>query len=292
MTPGASLLDPIRGASPEDDQVEEGRVRASFLLFSAGAALAVLGTLVLAAGQLFPWTAGMSTRYALRQVGGTVLGIGATGLLLGVVSALIPKGWIRWTAAAGALVSLAGVAGFAYAYPTRWGVGSDLSLPVIALLLAGYGMLAGAALASLAANLVLRERARERLREQLDREPTDAEVARDVEEALRGSAWTWGGVQEDTSKPLNVASVEDADEKVELHGWKLKLDMEEDSARLDDSVTQLAALRGGQQQTGDAELGDADSKSQRLAEIQAQGPPEPATKGRWARLRDWVGELV
>lgn len=291
MTPGASLLDPIRGTSPEDDQVEEGRVRASFLLFSGGAALAVLGTIALAAGQLYPAFGASSPRYLLRLVGGTVLGIGATSFLLGVVSALIPRGWIRWTAAAGALVSLAGVAGYTYAYPMRWGINEDLSLPVIALLLVGYGLLAGATLASLAANLVLRERAREDLRRKLDREPTDAEVARDVEEALQDSAWTWGGVREDDSKPLDVAGASDTAD-VELHGWKLKLDMEEDSASLDDSVTRLSAMRGGQQQTGDAELGDADSKSQRLAEIKAQGPPEPATKGRWARLRDWVGELV
>lgn len=293
MTPGGGLLDPIQGAEPDEDDVEEGRVRVSFLLFAAGAALSVLGTLVLAAGQLYPWTVDVSMRYMLRHVGGIALGIGATGLLLGTVSALIPEGWIRWTAAAGAVVSLGGVGGFAYAYPTRWGVGDDLSLPVVGVLLVGYGLLAGSTLAALAANLVLRQRARDKLRQELDREPTDAEVARDVEEALRDSAWTWGGVREDETKPLRVAAPSDTEEDVEVHGWKLKMDLEEeDGGRMDESVTQLAAMRGGQMQTGDAELGDADSKVQRLAEVKAQGPPDSPTKGRWDRFRDWVGGLV
>jgi hypothetical protein len=292
VTPGGGLLDPIRGVEPGEDEVDEGRVRASFLLFAGGAVLAFLGTLVLAAGQLFPWTAEVSTRYVLRHVGGVALGVGATGLLLGLVAGLMPEGWIRWTAAAGAVVSLVGVGGFAYAYPTRWGVGADLSLPVVAVLLAGYTLLAGSAIASVAANLVLRERARDRLREKLDREPTDAEVAADVEEALRDSSWTWGGVEEDPSKPLEVASAQESAD-VELHGWKLKLDLEEeDGGRLDESVSALSAMRGGNEQTGEGQFDDADSKVQRLAQVQAEGPPEPARKGRWGRLRDWVGGLM
>lgn len=274
---------------PDDENVTEGRLHAAFLLFVSGGLLCLIAAAVLVAAQLFPETFTLSMRFVLRHVGGVIGGIGATALFAGIVAALSTRAYMRWLAAVGGVIAVAGVAGFGYAYPYHWGVGQDLSVPVILVLTAGFTLLVGSTFAAVVSNLILRQRIRKELREDLGREPTDAEVERDVQEALSQYTFNWGGVREDNTKGLTFT--EEPLEGYQVHGWRPNRDEElDDYGSLERSTSTLLKFRGGAQHQGDIALDGVDQKGAALADLRRQ--KAQATANRPVnRLRSWLAHL-
>lgn len=253
--------------------------------------MVLVASALLVAAQIFPHSLTLSMRHVLRRVGGVVGGVGGTILFAGMVGALSTRAYMRWLAVAGAVVALAGVAGFGYAYPYQWGVGQDLSIPVILVVTAGFTMLIGATFAATVSNLILRQRVREDLREELGREPTDEEVARDVEEAL--AQYTWGGMKKtkDRDRSRKIAVKEEPAQALEVHGWKTVESEDVDVGSLDRSLDQLKAFRGGAEQTGELEEGGSvGTNSAALTQLR-QDKAEAEAKRPWNRFKARVANV-
>lgn len=284
MSPSLKAI--VERGREDQPQVSEGRLHASFFLFVAGGVALLASAAVLVYAQLFPATFDLSMRFVLRHVGGVVAGLGAVMLFTGLVAALSTRPYMRVLAAVGAVVSLAGVAGFGYAYPWRWGVGADLSVPVIVVLTVGFAVLVAATFAAVVSNLILRQRVRQQLREDLGREPTDEEVARDIEEAMERYRYTWGGVREDTTRGLTI-DTEPAEGFV-VTNWKLSRDVEDDdlpSALR--STSTLLAFRGLSSKEGELDVGSMDTDAASLVALRQE--KASAEANRWTRrLRAWL----
>lgn len=276
------------GGDAENEELSEGRLHLAFLLFVSGAVLLLAAAVLFVVAQVFPHTFDLSMRFVLRHVGGITGGVGATLLFVGIVAALSTRPYMRWLAIAGAVVSLVGVAGFGYAYPHHWGIGQDLSIPVIVTLTVGFAVMIGATFASTVSNLILRQRIRAELRDELGREPTDEEVRRDVEEALAMYDYTWGGTRVDRTKGLRIS--EEHVDQLEVHGWKFQESEDADTAGLDRSTQMLTALRGGVEKEGELELGGVDQKGAALKRLR-EGKAEAEANRPWNRFKAWLGRL-
>lgn len=278
----------VEGGHEDAPEVSEHRLHLAFLLFVAGGLLLLASAVILVTAQLFPYTFELSMRFVLRHAGGVIGGVGATALFVGIVAALSTRPYMRWLAAAGGFVALAGTAGFAYAYPYHWGVGQDLSVPVILTLTAGFTLLVGSTFAAVVSNLILRQRIRAKLRDELGREPTDEEVERDVERALADYEYTWGGVAKDTTKGLRIR--EESFEGYEMHGWKFQDEELDDSLSIAQSTQMLTQLRGGVERQGTIALDGVDQKGAALAHLRQEKAKEEAARPI-NRLKAWFRRL-
>lgn len=112
------------------------RLRLGVGLFLLGAALTFGG--VLAATTDLLTGAGFGTVEAW-ELAGVLAGVGLPVAFLGVVAVLPTSPRVRAVAIVGAVLSIAGVAAFRWAYPVRWigGAGPNLTLPVLGLYFLG-----------------------------------------------------------------------------------------------------------------------------------------------------------
>jgi len=105
---------------------------------TVGGALFVLGTLALVAAIAVVTDPGGAGETAANRLAGTLAGLAIPAILLGVVAVLPANRREQSGVLAGATLTIASVALFRYAYPTRWTrTGESLAFPTAMLYLLG-----------------------------------------------------------------------------------------------------------------------------------------------------------
>ncbi|MGQ0536328.1 MAG: DUF7139 domain-containing protein [Methanobacteriota archaeon] len=288
-------IDRMRTWMGQDEAAfSERRLHGSFTLYIAGGVLVLAAVALLVFGQTYPATRDLqTTRYFLREAGGAVAGAGTIVLFLGKLFALYTKRYMRLLGYAGALVSVVGVGGFLWAYPAHWGVPGveDRSVPVAIVLTAGLALLVSATFAASVANLVLRSRVRGALWDTLGREPTDEEIDRDIEDALRKHRYTWGGIAVHQGEKGIRFKDEPIPREWEEIRWKLGREFDAtDTRAFDAAKRQLDAFRGGRMRTGDLDLAGLDTNADSLRALRAALAAKEADRP-WNRFKAWLHRL-
>jgi hypothetical protein len=202
--------------------------------------------------------------WALRELGGVLGGLGAMLLMWGIQAGLPAHRALRVIGLFGAGIGALGLAAFVWAYPEQWGRPGrpDQVVPVMATYVTGLVLMVAATFGALVADFVLRMQVRGRLRGELGRDPTDDEIQRDIDEALRRHKVTWGGLMPVEGKGLKVkveaVPAEWADLMPKI--GRETIASGERVAPLNDAVDSLVKFRGGRNKTSDtaeAGLGDA-----------------------------------
>jgi hypothetical protein len=270
-----------RGETPQPG-VQTRQIRASSALVLGGVCLGLAGIASLALAQF------QDRPQGLRELGGVLGGLGLLVLLWGILAGLPSARLFRRAGSLGAVVGLLGLAAFAWAYPQNWGKldAPDHSVTVMATYTAGVVLLVGATFAALVADFVLRMQVRGRLRTELGREPTDEEIQRDIDEAMRKHRVTWGGVVADEGTGLRV-KVESLPSEWAAIMPKIGRETVASGERVtavDNAVDKLLEFRGGRNRTGampEAGVGDA---ANALRALRAAQPERRAKRGWLDRL--------
>lgn len=266
----------------------EIRLSSAFVLGGVCLGLAGFGVIALAQMQL---PAGEPQ--PLRELGAVLGGSGLLVLLWGILLGLPAHQSLRALGVGGVAIAAVGIAAFVGAYPQNWGrLGvTDHIVPVLATYVTGLVILVAATFASLVADFVLRMQVRGRLRGELGREPTDDEIRRDIDEAMRRHKVTWGGVVADTGKGIRVKA-EDLPSDWQVVMPKVgreTIASGERAAQLDLAVDKLLDFRGGRQRRGElpeSGVGDA-ADALRAMRTAKESAPKPGLLdrllGRWRK---------
>lgn len=233
-------------------------VRVSTGLVLGGVCLGLGGFAAIALGQ------GAAVPQELRELGAVLAGAGLLVLLWGILAGLPPHRTLRIIGLGGLVIGCLGLAAFSWAYPQNWGKPglTDHTVTVLGTYVAGLVLIVAATFAALVSDFVLRMQARSRLRSELGREPTDDEIQRDIDEALRKHKVTWGGLSEDTTKGLKFrAEALPGDWKVFAPRFgRETVASGERADAVSSAVDALTHFRGGRQRSGEiAEGGSADA---------------------------------
>lgn len=271
--PGRLLTDLLLGRAGAGAGLGQRQIRVASGMVLGGVCLGLAGFACIALAQM------RLDPYPLRELGGLLGGAGLLVLMWGILTGLPAGRAARAIGVTGVAAGLLGMAAFAWAYPEQWGrIGVvDQTVPVLATYVAGLVMLVAATFGALVADFVLRMQTRARLRDELGREPTDEEIQRDIDEAMRKHKVTWGGVVEDTTRGIKV--------KVEAlpPGWTVsmpRIGREVEAKResvnaVDVAVDNLVKFRGGRVRTDELPeggLGDAAGALQSLKVARETAP--------------------
>ncbi len=259
-----------------------------FGVFFAGLGLGLVGLVLFAiergllAGDVF-W---------LRQL---AFATGALGLPLvfGSVVVLLPADRrALYVAAGGLIMTLVAIAFFVAVYPDNWNFGADYSLQGVAIYAVGLVSVLAATGSALVGYHVERVQGGPAgpsdAAETGEREPavTDEQVQRDIEEAMADTEISWGGVEKVETEQLTITS--DADiEGQQLDSASARVHR---SRGVDEQLSALKGLQGGEQRTGSGRgVDDQSSKLQALREQQRQEEHTAESGGWLARLKSLVG---
>jgi hypothetical protein len=274
------------------DPTRTSDIYAGFGLFFLGLGLALAGIVVfLYSATLDPTT---DAFYAIRQLAGVSASVGLLGLLLGIVVLLPVDRRMLAVAGGGVAVCLVAVVRFVTVYPYNWNVESapDYSAEVVAIYSVGFVLLIAATGVALVAHRV--DRAAEGTAAETDTEEaeeetvTDAEVQADIDRELGDAELSWGGVEkrETTRLELDTGPVDDVDrESLPESGIETRTGAD----GVDDAVSQLKGLQGGDVETTSGESTDDQATALReLREQQQEADDgEPSLLSRiLARLQD------
>jgi len=242
--PLAVLADMLLGRAGEASvKLGVHEVRVSSALVATGVVLGLAAFGVVATAQLRG-----GPPQGLRELGGVLGGAALVALLWGILAGLPAPRVMRGVALAGVAVAAVGIAAFSWAYPERWakpGV-PDMMVPVLGTYVLGLVLLVAATAGALVANFVERMQARERLRKELGREPTDEEIRADIELAMRRYPVTWGGIAADKGRGIQV-HVEDIppEWRAALPKMGKRTEAPQELTAVDQAVDRLRDFRGG-----------------------------------------------
>ncbi len=263
-------------------------VYAGFGLFSAGIALGIAGVVVF----LYSATLPQNTlpTYAVRQVAAVAGAVGLPALLLGVVVLLPVDSRMLYLAGVGTAITLGGTGLFVRAYPYNWNVvqSPDYSAQVVAVYTLGLVAVIAATGGALVAHRV----------EQAgsvgaggaagvagdaagsasgDGSPsggegetvTEADVRADIERELEDAELTWGGVERSQTRrlELNTSAVDDVDVDTEKLAGSAT-ETRTTSGTVNDAVSELKGLQGGDAKTASGE--GTDDQAAALRELREQ----------------------
>ncbi|PSP82341.1 permease [Halobacteriales archaeon QS_1_68_17] len=273
-------------------------IPAGFGLFFGGIALGALGLV------LFLWSAtapeGSAAFWQRREVAIALAMVGLPAFVTSVVVLLPVDRRALYAGIAGSAVCLVAVGLFVAAYPRQWNVsGTDYSTVGIGVYAVGLAVLGGATGAALVAHHLSRTPAPagERSVEGAGaagstpdasgggETVTDEQVRRDIDEAMADADLTWGGVEKTEGKRLKV---ETPDEDIDISGLDADAANTKRSESVDDAVSGLQKLRGGQREEGTGEGTDEQTAAlQELRERKQQEEPEDESVSD--RLKDLLG---
>ncbi|ELZ97057.1 putative permease [Haloferax mucosum ATCC BAA-1512] len=262
------------------------------LFFTAIGLLAVALATVLWSGGIPPENI---FKYELREVAGVTGAIGLPLLLTSIV-VLLPTKYRLPTivvAVVGLIVCAVGVNQFVNAYPHNWNVeaAADRSGKIVGI----YATGAVAVVAASGTTLVGFQLSRARTPapsasdddpdadDGVDEEAVSEQVRRDMDEALSNTDLSWGGVRkkETTRLKLDTSSVDDIDRT----SFENATVNETRGGSVDDAVTGLQGLRGGETDTAVGE--STDDQAAALSELrkQQQATEESESTGLLDRIR-------
>lgn len=266
---------PSAGIATHEIRLSSGLVLAGVCLGLAG-----FGAIALAQGAAVP--------QELRELGGVLGGLGVLVLLWGILAGLPQHRLLRVLGLGGVVIGLIGLAAFVWAYPQNWGKPgvTDHTVTVLGTVVAGVVLLVGATFAALVSDFVLRMQVRGRLRGELGREPTDEEIQRDIDEAMRRHKVTWGGLSEDHTKGLKFrAEPLPGDWKVYAPRFgKEVVASGERADAVSTAVDSLTNFRGGRQRTGEIAEGSSAGAADALRALRAAQAIAPK--------RSWLDRLL
>lgn len=264
-----------------------------FGLFFGGIALLGLSfVLFLATGTYQPGQGGLTPEpaYALGM-------LAVPTVLVGVVVLLPVERRALYAALAGSAVTLVAVGAFVWAYPQRWNstAGTDFTAPIVGVYAIGLTAVVASTGAALVAHAVARarppsfEEVEEMRADDGEAETwTEEEIEADIEEAMAETEISWGGVERDETRSLNLDT-----EAVEIDASGM--DVEPETTRLDGddgvdgAVAGLRALKGEgpETATSEATVDDQTAALNELKRKKEQGEaPEPTTDdGLLSRVR-------
>ncbi|HEV8359917.1 MAG TPA: hypothetical protein VGR28_05600 [Candidatus Thermoplasmatota archaeon] len=275
-------------AGPAEGAIQQREIRVSSGLVLGGVCLGLAGFGVIALAQ------GQDNPYALRELGGVLGGAGLLVLLWGILQGLPSHRTLRVIGLTGMVVGALGMVAFVWAYPEQWGRQDrvDQTVPVLGTFVVGMVLLVFATFASLVADFVLRMQVKARLRGELGREPTDAEIQADIDEAWRRHKVTWGGTVADTGRGIKVRVEAVPKEWVAAMpriGREVHASGERASA-VDNAVDKLVDFRGGRMRRTELDEAGMGSSADALRALRAAQGAKPAKRtwldrllGRWPK---------
>lgn len=273
-------------------------VYAGFGLFFVGLGLGTVGVLVfLYSATLPPNTESM---YAVREVASVAAALGLPTLLLGVVVLLPVDLRMLYLGAGGSVVCLAAIGLFVWAYPHAWNVTNppDYSAQGVALYSVGLVGVIGATGVALVAHRV--EQATGTTTESIDdgevrddesETVTDAQVRADIERELEDAELTWGGVERGGGRRLELDTT--AIDEVDVDSNALAgsaTETRSTSGAVNDAVSQLKGLQGGERKTASGE--GTDDQAAALRELRARQRAEEETDDEDRSLLDRIRAYV
>lgn len=254
-----------------------------FALFFGGLAIGVFGlVLYLASGQFPPEH---SLYWQLRELAIVMAFVGLPAFVLSIVVLLPVDQRAVYAGVVGAAISGVAVAVFVTTYPQAWNVpGRDFSPLGLSIYSGGLIVLIAASGAALVAYHL--ERRHPSSAEQMvpsepaddetkSEPPTEAEVKKDIESAVSAADITWGGVEQPTTRKLEIRG--DSDTDLDPSGFA-SIDQPATTTEgedVDTAVTQLQKLRGWEPTTA---AGDGvDEQTTALRELRKESETSDQT---------------
>ncbi|MFP8954881.1 permease [Natrialbaceae archaeon A-arb3/5] len=240
-----------------------------FGLFLGGIGLAAVALV------LFLWSSTLEprspTHIAWVQPAYALVMVSLPILMLGIVVLLPSERRVRYASVGGVVVTVIAVGGFLYAYPYDWnGHGNDYTAEVVAVYAVGLAGITASTGAALIAHYLDMARTVERVEHEADEESdeesySDAEIERDIDEAMEGVELSWGGVEKTEHKRLSFSEDDFDDVSVDV-------DMEAKTTRssgVDSQVAGLKGLKGGETKTTTSQS-TVDDQTAKLRELREQ----------------------
>lgn len=269
-------------------------VYAGFGIFFVGLGLAAMGVVAFLYSATLPPDS--SSMFAVREVAAVAAAVGLPALLSGVVVLLPVDRRMRYLAGAGSVVCLAAVALFVWAYPQNWNVAQppDYSAQGVAVYSLGAAMIVAATGAALVGHRVQQARAGERpatagetAGASVDEAETvdDEQVQADIERELEGTELSWGGVERDETRRLELdTSALDEIDRSELPDSGTETRTADSD--VDDAVSQLRGLQGGEVETASGESTDEQASALRELREQREQAEDEEPSSVVDRIRD------
>ena len=263
-------------------------VYAGFGLFFAGIGLGLMGVVVFLYSATLP--ANTMSTYAVREVAAVAGAVGLPALLLGVVVLLPVDRRMLYLAGVGTAITLVGTGLFVWAYPQDWNVVSppDYSAQIVAVYTAGLvaviaatggalvahrveqaGAAAGTAGGAGSSTAAVDTDADAAGADAGGEAVTDADVRADIERELEDAELTWGGVERSQTRrlELNTSAVDDIDIDTEKLAGSAT-ETRTTSGTVNDAVSELTGLQGGEAKTASGE--GTDDQAAKLRELREQ----------------------
>lgn len=276
-------------------------VYAGFGLFFAGLGLGAVGVVLFLYSATLPGNE-LST-YGVREVAAVAAAFGLPALLVGVVVLLPVDRRMLYVAGTGSVVCLAAIGLFAWAYPYNWNVtpSPDYSAQGVAIYSTGLVLVIASTGAALVAHRVEQvtaggaigtaaggSRATKGDAETVTgtETVTDADVQADIDRELADVELTWGGVSKKKTRHLKLESstVDDVDRE-RLRGSATET--RKTSGSVNDAVSQLKGLQGGEMETASGQ--GTDDQATALRELREQ---QQASEQEKQSVMDRVRDLI
>jgi len=275
-------------------------VYAGFGLFFASVGLIGVGVAVFLYSATLP--ANESPTYAIRQVAAISGAIGLPALLASIVVLLPVDKRMVYLSAVGGSICLAAVMLFAWAYPHSWNVTNppDYSAQGVAIYSLGIVLVITSTGAALVAHRVEQETATAPAAQSKAGETDDTkeetisddDVRADIDRELGKTELSWGGVEKKKTKrlKLDTTAVDDVDREQFVNSAK---ETRVQTSSVNDAVSQLQGLQGGNKATASGESVDNQADALRqLREQQKQKEKEAREAAKEQSLLDRTKNYV
>ena len=269
-------------------------VYAGFGVFFIGLGLAAMGVMAfLYSATLSPDSSSM---FAVREVAAVAAAVGLPALLSGVVVLLPVDRRMLYLAVVGSGVCLVAAVLFVWAYPQDWNVAQppDYSAQGVAVYSLGAAMIiasTGAALVGHRVQQATSGQPRATVDEVAETDTDDGEtvdddqVQADIERELEGTELSWGGVERDETRRLDLdtSALDDIDQsELPDSGTETRTA----DGDVDDAVSQLRGLQGGEVETASGESTDEQASALRELREERAGEEDDEPSSVTDRIRD------
>ncbi|MEF8906763.1 MAG: permease [Haloarculaceae archaeon] len=269
-------------------------VYAGFGIFFVGLGLAAMGVVAFLYSATLPPDS--SSMFAVREVAAVAAAVGLPALLSGVVVLLPVDKRMRYLAGAGSVVCLAAVALFVWAYPQNWNVAQppDYSAQGVAVYSLGAAMIVAATGAALVGHRVQQAREGEQAATAGETAGTsadgaetvdDEQVRADIERELGETELSWGGVERNETRrlELDTSALDDIDQSELPDSGTETRTADSD---VDDAVSQLRGLQGGEVETASGDGTDEQASALRELREQREQAEDDEPSSVVDRIRD------
>lgn len=259
-----------------------------FALFFAGLGLGLVGLLLFAvergvvAGEDF-W---------LREIAFAAGALGLPVLLVSVVVLLPADRRAAYVALGGLAITVAALALFVSVYPSNWNYGADYSLQGVTVYAVGLVSLLAATGSALVGYHIERAGGGPAAAAPADAEAagddpevTEAQVQRDIDDAMSETELSWGGVEKVETERLTI----NPDADLDGHNFDQSKATVHRSKSVDDQLSALKGMKGGEQRTDSGSGVDDQADALKQLREQQRRETEAEPDGLVGRLKDYVG---